>query len=135
MDNPTTRARALRRRPTRTEHLFWQRVRNRRFFDYKFRRQHWLGIYIADFVCLERKLIVELDGGQHALQTVRDRARDEAFARRGFQVIRYWNRDVLCNLDGVLTDLAKRLERAEPNRRPANRDSTLPTLLAPPRRR
>ncbi|HVF17779.1 MAG TPA: DUF559 domain-containing protein, partial [Steroidobacteraceae bacterium] len=68
--------------------------------------------YIADFVCMECKLIVELDGGQHASLEEYDAQRAEDFARLGFTVVRYWNNEVLQNLDGVLSDLCERLGNA-----------------------
>jgi very-short-patch-repair endonuclease len=109
MDNPTGRARALRKNQTDAERKFWQAVRNRNFGGLKFRRQIWLGEYIADFVCIERKLIVEIDGGQHAERRDYDERRTAALSERGFRVVRYWNTDVLTNLEGVLSDLLKQL--------------------------
>jgi len=96
------RARALRVRQTDAERLLWSRLRNRQFAGYKFRRQEVIGIYIADFVCLEAKLIIELDGGQHNEQIDYDAERSGYLIRLGFKVLRFWNNDVLQNTDAVL---------------------------------
>jgi very-short-patch-repair endonuclease len=111
MNSLTSRARSLRKNSTETERRLWYAIRNRRLGGFKFRRQVWLGEYIADFVCVERKLIVELDGGQHAQSREYDERRTAALQARGFRVVRYWNSEVLMNLDGVLDDLLKHLER------------------------
>jgi very-short-patch-repair endonuclease len=90
----------LRRNRTDAEDLFWQAVRNRRLDGFKFRFQHSIDPYVADFACLEAKLIVELDGGQHSEQ--KDARRTAYLESQGFQVLRFWNHDVLQNLEGVL---------------------------------
>ena len=92
---------------TEAERKFWQAVRAHRFDGLLFRRQVPIGGYIADFVCHEIRLIVEIDGGQHgrAEAVWRDDLRTHALAREGFRVIRFWNHDVVDNLDGVLTRL------------------------------
>jgi very-short-patch-repair endonuclease len=79
----------------------WLAVRNRRLGGFKFVRQETIGPYVADFVCRERKLIVELDGGQHS-ENNRDRVRDAFLAAEGYLVLRFWNNDVMKNRDGVL---------------------------------
>ena len=68
----------------------------------KFRRQQPIGRYIVDFACLEKKIIIEVDGGQHALETREDTRRDEWFTSQGFKVLRFWNNEVLTNAQGVL---------------------------------
>jgi very-short-patch-repair endonuclease len=77
---------------------------------YKFRRQQPLGNYIVDFVCLEKKLIIELDGGQHAKQTDCDTERDGWLRGQGFVVLRFWNNDVLQNINGVKDAILSQLE-------------------------
>jgi very-short-patch-repair endonuclease len=79
----------------------------------KFRRQHPIGQYIADFVCLERKLIIELDGGQHALpeEILKDRQRDIWLEEEGYAVMRFWDNEVLTNTSGVLEAIRQRLHR------------------------
>jgi very-short-patch-repair endonuclease len=102
------RARALRQRMTNAERKLWYALRDRRFARFKFRRQAPVGRFIADFVCFERRLVIEVDGGQHA-DSVRDRWRDRWFAANGFRVLRFWNNEVLKNLEGVMTVLAETL--------------------------
>jgi very-short-patch-repair endonuclease len=93
---------ALRTYQTDAESLLWYHLRSRRFQKWKFRRQHALHGYIVDFICLERKLVIELDGGQHADQEAYDNHRTLVLEKDGFKVIRFWNNDVLTNLEGVL---------------------------------
>jgi len=105
----TSRARSMRREATDAEQKLWLLLRDRRLGNAKFRRQAPVGPYIADFVCLKRKLIVEADGGQH-VENRRDFVRDQWLMSEGYSVIRYSNIDILKNPEGVLTDLAQRLE-------------------------
>ncbi len=83
------KARALRRAETRAERLLWSRPRDRRLGGYKFRRQHSLGRYVVDFLCAERRLAVEVDGGQHAADAARDRTRTHWLETRGIHVVRF----------------------------------------------
>lgn len=106
--NLTSRARGLRRRMTDAERRLWFALRDRRFAEFKFRRQVPLGPFIADFVCFDARVVVEVDGGQHA-ESVSDKRRDLYFATNRFLVLRYWNNDVLKNLEGVLTALLETL--------------------------
>jgi len=93
-------ARDMRSAPTEAEKRLWGALRNRRLDKLKFRRQVPIGPYIADFVCMEAKLIVELDGSQHA-ESLRDMARDSNLEERGFRVLRFWNDDVVRDLDNI----------------------------------
>ncbi|MES1945022.1 DNA methyltransferase [Salinisphaera sp. PC39] len=103
-------ARRLRREQTDAENRLWCHRRARRLEGYKFRRQHPLGRYIVDFVCLEAELIVELDGGQHAEQTrAYDAARTAALESHGFRVIRFWNDEVLRETEAVLACIREHL--------------------------
>ena len=95
-------ARALRKNSTQAERRLWRALRLRQIRDVKFRRQQPVGNYIADFACLERRLIVEVDGGQHALRVDYDKRRTRWLESRGYVVLRYWNNDVLANTDGVV---------------------------------
>lgn len=104
----TGTAKRLRRQETESEKLLWSRIRNRQIADSKFRRQWPIGEFIADFVCLEARLIVEVDGGQHA-NSRHDRARSAALENLGYRVVRYWNNDVMQNIEGVLESLLKHL--------------------------
>ena len=106
--------RALRNNPTEAEHKLWQHLRGRSLGGYKFRRQHPFGDYILDFVCLERKTVVEVDGSQHG--TSADRARDTFLEDAGFMVLRFWNNDVFENIDGVVEVILQTLHaRATPS--------------------
>jgi very-short-patch-repair endonuclease len=100
--NLTNKARSLRKNQTDVEQLVWKHLRNRQLYNYKFRRQFPIEPYIADFVCLDLKLIIELDGGQHASQIDYDNQRSLFLEQRGFKVIRFWNNDVIENTVGVL---------------------------------
>jgi len=109
---PTARvnARALRRDMTDAERKLWTGLRGEQL-GFKLRRQHPLGNYIADFACLEPKLIVELDGSQHADQQAYDLARDAFFMAQGFAVMRFPSNAPFQNLDGVLTAILHQLNR------------------------
>jgi len=103
------RARALRRTSTRAETLMWAQLRDRRLGGYKFRRQRAVGAYFADFACVEKRLIVELDGESHELTVQHDIARDRRLTRGGYRVLRYRNEDVQRDLQGVLDTILKAL--------------------------
>lgn len=104
------RARSMRNIPTLVERKFWWEVRDRRLGGFKFKRQYLIGGYIVDFVCLEARLAVELDGGQHADQLAYDQHRDTYLKSRGFRVLRFWNAEFMTNKDGVLEALLCQLE-------------------------
>jgi len=93
---------SLRTSQTDAENILWYHLRNRNFQNQKFRRQHVLCGYIVDFVCLEKRLVIELDGGQHAENTEYDSARTLKLEADGFQVLRFWNNEIFSNIDGVL---------------------------------
>jgi very-short-patch-repair endonuclease len=105
------RAQSLRRALTQAELTLWIRIRGRRLGGFKFARQEPIDRYYVDFVCRERRLIIELDGGQHA-ESPEDRHRDRALCALGYRVIRIWNNDVIENLDGVLQRLLSELEQS-----------------------
>ena len=94
-------ARTLRTNSTEAERVLWYHLRAARFRGYKFRRQTPLGRYIVDFVCFEARLIVEVDGGQHVEQQEYDRQRTAWLEGQGFRVLRFWNTEVLGNVEGV----------------------------------
>src|SRR5882724_10354365 len=96
-----TQAKKLRSDMTEAERRLWYRLRAHRFDGHKFKRQVPVGRYVVDFACLGRKLVVEVDGGQHA-ENQRDAMRDSYLRNEGFRVLRFWNNDVLGNTDGVL---------------------------------
>lgn len=85
---------------TDAEHALWAQLRGRRLGDFKFKRQWSLGPYVADFCCWEASLVVEVDGGQHGEEE--DAARTKWLESQGYRVIRFWNNEVLTNLEGVL---------------------------------
>ena len=102
-------ARRLRRNQTDAERLLWFRLRDRRLRGLKFRRQMPLDRYVVDFCCESARLIVELDGGQHAQQVCQDAERTQVLESMGYLVLRFWNNDVLGNLEGVLERLRERI--------------------------
>jgi very-short-patch-repair endonuclease len=93
--------RKLRKGDTDAEKVLWRALRNRRFCNLKFRRQHPFEQYSLDFACCELRLIIELDGGQHATQVQHDEARTRRLQRAGFTTIRFWNHEVLQQLEAV----------------------------------
>jgi len=95
------RARNLRANQTDAEKKLWSRLREKQLGGHKFRRQHPLDNYIVDFICLEKRLIIEADGGQHADQIEADVQRTAYLEACGHKVIRFWNNDILQNIDGV----------------------------------
>ncbi len=101
-NNLTYAAKNLRKRFTDVERLLWRLLRARQIEGLKFRRQEPIGRYIVDFVCFESKVIIEVDGGQHSIETEKDKERDEWFKSQGFKVLRFWNNEVLTNTEGVL---------------------------------
>jgi very-short-patch-repair endonuclease len=107
----TRRARSLRRRSTRAEWALWLALRDRRLGGLKFTRQQPIGPYYVDFICRELRLVIEVDGGQHA-DSASDRRRDAQLNSLGYRVIRVWNNDVLGNLEGVLQMLSAELKLA-----------------------
>jgi very-short-patch-repair endonuclease len=106
------RARELRSPMTDAERKLWFALRDRRFACFKFRRQVPIGPFIADFVCFEARLVIEVDGGQHA-DSIQDQRRDRWFAANKFRVMRFWNNEVRSNLEGVMILLAEALRVEE----------------------
>jgi very-short-patch-repair endonuclease len=110
----TARARRLRRDPTDAERKLRRQLRARSLADHKFVRQEPIGPYVVDFVCRERQLVIEVDGGQHA-ESQRDAVRDRWLGEHGYRVLRFWNNDVLGNMDGVLETIALALADSPPH--------------------
>ncbi len=98
----TTQARNLRKNLTEAEQVLWQQLRFRQVLGVKFRRQHPVGPYICDFVCLQKMLVIEVDGGQHFENKPYDNRRDKFLRMQGFAVLRFWNNEVLEQRDTVL---------------------------------
>ncbi len=113
-------ARQLRRNSTDAEQVLWQQLRNRQLDGLKFRRQATLGTAVADFFCAQKRLVVELDGGQHSEEA--DKSRTERLEALGFHVVRFWNHEVNDNLDAVLGRIL-----AEANASPSRFDSRQPS--------
>jgi very-short-patch-repair endonuclease len=108
-------ARALRVNQTDAERRLWFHLRNRALRDAKFRRQFSIGPYIADFVCAEHMLIIELDGGQHSERVEADARRTAFLEAQGYRVMRFWNNDVLANTEGVLEAILNVLDASVPH--------------------
>lgn len=104
------RARLLRNQATDTERHLWHFLRNRQLGGHRFRRQAPIGAYIADFACLEAKLVIELDGGQHQEQAKYDVRRDRQIEAEGFRVLRFWDNQVFQETQAVLEVILQALE-------------------------
>jgi len=114
VDGAHARARTLRRNMTEAERRVWQILRSHRMTGYRFRRQVPIGRYIADFVCHEARLIVEIDGGQHDRSSPREAERSGFLQNQGYRILRFWNNEVLANIDGVHETIAEELGRLTP---------------------
>ena len=106
---PNLTARDLRRHMTAPERLLWYFLRAKRFSGRKFRRQHPIGPFIADFACVEHRLVIEADGGQHA-ESVSDMSRTRWLENAGWRVMRFWNEDIMRRTDDVLEEIRKATE-------------------------
>ncbi|HUI19220.1 MAG TPA: DUF559 domain-containing protein [Alphaproteobacteria bacterium] len=103
------RARRLRREKTEAERRVWRAIRDQRL-GVKFRQQVPIGPYFADFVCTQQKLVIELDGGQHAKPTRYEQERTRVIVANGYRILRFWNNDVMENLEGVIEAIRLALE-------------------------
>ena len=108
----TVRARGLRNNPTEAERALWKHLRIRQLNGHKFRRQQPLGPYIVDFVCIEKRLIIEVDGGQHSETVVTDAKRTLWLEAQGFRVLRFWNHQVLADIEAVMEVIKEALVSA-----------------------
>jgi very-short-patch-repair endonuclease len=111
----TNIARGLRRNATDAEKALWQRLSRRQTGGFKFRRQQPIGKYVVDFVTFDKKLVIELDGGQHKIQKDEDKKRDKWFEEQGFRVLRFWNNDLFENLEGILELVREKLLSPSPD--------------------
>ena len=118
-------AKENRQNPTEAEDLLWEELRNRKIQNAKFRRQHAIEGYIPDFVCLEKKLVIEVDGDYHNAddQAQRDEFRTSTLKRNGYKLIRFANEDVLQKMDWVLDEISKALESETGSPSPSERES------------
>jgi very-short-patch-repair endonuclease len=129
----TPLARNLRASMTDAEIVLWRHLRSDRFFGLKFRRQETIGSWIVDFCCHERSLVVELDGGQHCTEQVRDQDRTQDLQQRGYRVLRFWNNEVLVNTEAVLEHIRNNLNLPSPNPSPASgRGNSLKPITTEP---
>ena len=116
VDDLRQHATQMRNAPTKAEGAAWQLLRQSRLGGVKFRRQAVLGPYIVDFACFDPRLIVEIDGGQHALAAKRDAARTAWLVARGYRVLRFWNNEVLANPDGVRRTILEAIDEMRSRR-------------------
>ncbi len=108
-------SRNLRKNMTDVEQMLWAKVRGRQLQGFHFRWQHPIGDYIIDFICLELKLIIELDGSQHQDQQQYDMNRSQWLQTKGFELLRFWNSDILDNFDGVMQTIYSYLAPPQPS--------------------
>ena len=107
----TKNARELRKNPTEAERRLWEKLKRRQIAAVRFRRQQPIGPFIVDFVCFERQVIVEVDGGQHAEQVSYDKQRTCWLETQGYRVLRFWNNDVLSNTEAVAQTILDAVEQ------------------------
>ena len=122
LDDMRLRARELRNNATDAERHLWRHLKLRQLAGLRFRRQVPIAGYIADFVCPQTKLVIELDGGQHVEQQQYDEERTRALATLGYRVLRYWNDDVLLRTGGVLDDILRHAKSTPPQPSPSLRE-------------
>ncbi len=116
LDNQTRkRVRDLRNNATDAERKLWAALKSVGFFGRRFRRQYPVASYIADIACVEARLIIEIDGGQHA-ESVSDAKRDAALKAAGWRVLRVWNTDALTNVEGVIEMITAAIDSSHPHR-------------------
>ena len=108
------RARKLRSNLTDAESYLWRHLRFRQIADHKFRRQRPIGPYIVDFVCLEKKVVIEVDGGQHAQTQTLDDTRDKWLRSQGYVVLRFWNNEVLREVEAIKEAILRALTEPPP---------------------
>ena len=117
---PTARSRELRLNATPAERALWVQLSARKISGVRFNRQFPIGPFICDFVSRSAKLIIEVDGGQHAVDIEKDQSRTAYLEAQGYRVIRFWNNDVLERIAGVVSEIEAVLERGPPPTPPAN---------------
>jgi very-short-patch-repair endonuclease len=107
-------ARNLRKNFTEAERHLWKYLSRRQLEGYKFRRQQPIGQYIVDFINFERKIVIEIDGGQHTIETEKDKERDKWLREQGFEVLRFWNNEIFENIEGVIEVIRRKLLSPSP---------------------
>jgi very-short-patch-repair endonuclease len=133
VDGAYPRARALRQNVTEAERRVRQILRSHQMQGYKFRRQVPIGRYIADFVCHEARLIVEIDGGQHDFSSPQEAERSAFLQSEGYRILRFWNNEVLTNLDGAHRTIVSELARITPTQTLPHQGGGLTVAHRPPR--
>ena len=131
MSDRTYHARQLRRDSTEAERVLWQLLRNRQLGGHKFRRQTPIGPFFVDFVCMERRLVIEVDGSKHRQQAQYDDERTQALEFEGFRVQRFWNSEILTDLESVADSILMELEGGSaegPSPSPSGRGDPNPRL-------
>ena len=108
---PRDRARTLRANATEAEQKLWSRLPKRQLYGFQFRRQYSIGPFFVDFICLKARLIVEVDGSQHAEQKEQDESRSEFLRAKGYNLLRFWNFEVLSQIDSVVERIAEVLKQ------------------------
>ena len=105
----------LRKNSTDAERLLWRHLKARQLDGLKFRRQEQIGRFIADFVCYEKNIVVEADGGQHAYEKTKDEERTQWLNSQGFSVLRFWNNEILTNIEGVMESIRQHCQSPLPS--------------------
>jgi very-short-patch-repair endonuclease len=106
-DKIATIAKTLRKKSTDAENVLWKQLRRKQLEGLKFRRQQPIDNYVVDFVCFEKRIVIEVDGGQHSIERDKDSERDNYLVINGFKVLMFWNNEVLQNIEGVLEMIRK----------------------------
>ena len=128
LNRTISRARTLRANATDAERFLWQHLRLRQLGGHKFRRQRPIGLYVVDFVCLEKRLVIEVDGGQHNTQVPQDALREAWLRQEGYTVIRFWNHEVLKQIETVKNVIWSTLNALPPESSPeAGRSESNPS--------
>ena len=104
---PRDTARRLRANATEAEQKLWFRLRKRQLYGFEFRRQYSIGPFFVDFVCLEARLIIEVDGAQHTEQEEQDQSRSQFLQAKGYRVLRFWNFEVMSDVDSVVERICR----------------------------
>ena len=114
-------AKSLRKRSTEAEKYLWNHLKAKQLEGFKFRRQQPIGNYIVDFISFEKLIVIEIDGGQHAIEKERDIERDEWLNKEGFRVLRFWDNEVLKNIEGVMEVIRENCMSPSPSPSPQGR--------------
>jgi very-short-patch-repair endonuclease len=114
------RALALRKEPSLAERRLWKHLQLGQFKDIHFRKQHAIGPFVIDFCAIKEKLVIEVDGGQHIDQEIHDNERSEFLKSKGYKVIRFWNNEVMNDIEGVMRSIEDEIKNDDPLLPPPN---------------